>query len=155
MSPGPGTYVHVRCISCCGYSRPTDFRIGHCRWLPGESSRCIHWNCTCTWANLKQDGQQIGLEKYKFYNDPLHVVKWKITYINMKLLWCVVVYKNLDNSNNGPNYSTLKWDLFVLPFTDVTSDLQHELFTSFFCICWYYFRTSRADSECLLICNVQ
>ncbi len=46
------------------------------------------------------------------------------------------------------------WKCNLVSCSDVTSDLQLELLTSF-CCSWYYFRTYRADIQCLLICNVQ
>ena len=36
----------------------------------------------------------MGLEKYKSYNDTLHVVTWKFTYINMK--YAVLLYTKIS-----------------------------------------------------------
>ena len=100
--------------------RHTGFSSGRRCWLTGVSSRYIHGNSTCTSANLKADGQQMGLEKYKFYNDPLHLVKWKFTYINMKYMLCCyskisTIYTAIQKTSQITNLTT-KWDLFGLAF---------------------------------------
>ena len=76
------------------------------------------------------------LLRYKFYNDPLGVLKWKLTYIKYKYD-VLLLYKNLDNKKRiklqfwqqNENISILpftgKNDLFPAPMSQAIFNLNY------------------------------